>query len=153
LDHYIKLHTNCNEKPLYTFHLPHIRSFWTHFCALQKWVAQYVQRRLLYNKKGFAKIYHSIKGYIRSNFKVNPLLNFLWQTNIYLYRDSSDITIFVPKGIVLLQKSYYTGTDLILKLQFMTFGFSKYLFLLIFTKFQGWFEKYNFGIYIILMVS
>ena len=30
-----------------------------------------------------------------------------------------------PQGTVLLQKPYYSGTDLVLKLQFMTFGFSK----------------------------
>ena len=30
-----------------------------------------------------------------------------------------------PQGTVLLRKPYYSGTDLVLKLQFLTFGFSK----------------------------
>ena len=30
-----------------------------------------------------------------------------------------------PKGTVLLRKPYYSGTDLVLKSRFMTFGFSK----------------------------
>ena len=35
------------------------------------------------------------------------------------------VRIMCPQGIVLLQKSYYSGTDLVLKLQFMIFGFPK----------------------------
>ena len=38
------------------------------------------------------------------------------------------VQILCPQGIVLLQKSYYLGTDLVLKVQFMTFGFPKYHF-------------------------
>ena len=39
------------------------------------------------------------------------------------------VRILGPQGIVLLQKLYKVGTDLVLKLQFMTFGFSKSPFL------------------------
>ena len=44
----------------------------------------------------------------------------------FKYRDSPDSTVFLrPQGIVLLQKPYYSGTDLVLKWRFMPFGFSK----------------------------
>ena len=67
--------------------------------------------------------------------KSNPLLNFLWQTNIYFYRDSSDITIFVPKGIVLNVDRFNT------KMAIYDVWIFKVPFLLIFIKFQDWFES------------
>ena len=48
---------------------------------------------------------------------------------IYLYFWSTggpQIVLFLrPQGTVLLRKPYYSGTDLVLKSRFMTFGFSK----------------------------
>jgi hypothetical protein len=69
-------------------------------------------------------------------------------TNVYLY-SSDEIRLFDrpgtgdpqmvlflrPQGTVLLRKPYYLGTDLVLKSRYMTFGFSKYTFLLIFKLF------------------
>ena len=54
------------------------------------------------------------------------------------YTGGSQIVLFLhPQGTVLLRKPYYLGTNLVLKSQSMTFGFSKSLFLLIFKLF--WF--------------
>ena len=58
------------------------------------------------------------------------------------YTGGSQIVLFLhPQGTVLLRKPYYLGTNLVLKSQFMTFGFSKSPFLLIFKLF--WFLKLN----------
>ena len=46
-------------------------------------------------------------------------------TLISITGDPQIVRILCSQGIVLLQKSYYSGTDLVLKLPFMTFGFPK----------------------------
>ena len=63
------------------------------------------------------------------------------------YTGSPQIVLFLrSRGTVLLRKPSYLWTDLVLKSQFMTFGFSKSLFLLIFKLFWALkLRKWFFG--------
>ena len=67
---------------------------------------------------------------------VSPVLKRIPQdpyTHSTVSTGSPQIVLFLrPQGSVLLRKLYYSGTDLVLKSWFMTFGFSKSPFLLIF---------------------
>ena len=84
------------------------------------------------------------------NFDINQWRNLCinW-VNVKIVRNfwKTQIVLFLcPQGTVQLRKPYYSGIDLILKSRFMTFGFSKSPFLLIFKLF--WFsklEKLSFG--------
>ena len=73
--------------------------------------------------------YNLIKN--SSSFSCVLILSFL-SYYLFFLRDTGgpQIVLFLrPQGTVLLRKPYYLGTDLVLKLRFMTFGLSKFLFL------------------------
>ena len=54
------------------------------------------------------------------------------------------IVLFLrPQGTVLLRKPYYSGTDLVLKLRFMTFGFLKSPFFAHFLEVSTWYLIQN----------
>ena len=53
------------------------------------------------------------------------VLSIFFQKSLNNTEGPQIVQILCPQGIVLLQKLQYSGTDLVLKLQFMTFGFPK----------------------------
>ena len=66
-----------------------------------------------------------------SSFSCVLILSFL-SYYLFFLRDTGgpQIVLFLcPQGTILLRKPYYSGTDLVLKLRFMTYGFSKSPFL------------------------